>query len=86
MYLWRAHNTVNKRLKGRETEDPRFPKVQFPASYLCKDCNVGEENENLNRQVEDYLIKYYTNIRPLIDPTEQQLSGSADPAPSEFSS
>jgi thiol oxidase len=86
MYLWRAHNTVNKRLKGRETEDPKFPKLQFPAPYLCKNCNVGEANENQDRQVEDYLIKFYSNIRPLFDPTEQQLSASADPSTSEFSS
>lgn len=30
LWLWSAHNEVNKRLAGDETEDPEFPKVQFP--------------------------------------------------------
>nr|CDJ92431.1 Thioredoxin and Erv1 Alr domain containing protein [Haemonchus contortus] len=42
LYLWRAHNIVNARLQGRETEDPQFPKVQFPASFLCSDCTANE--------------------------------------------
>lgn len=82
LYLWRAHNVVNNRLKGRETEDPKYPKLQFPAPFLCKDCHVGEKTENNNRAVEDYLLKYYSNIRPLIDPTEQQLNSENN----EFSS
>jgi hypothetical protein len=59
LYLWRAHNVVNARLKGRETEDPKFPKLPFPAPFLCKDCHVGETNENINRLVEDYLVGPY---------------------------
>uniref|UniRef100_A0A915EBI0 Sulfhydryl oxidase n=1 Tax=Ditylenchus dipsaci TaxID=166011 RepID=A0A915EBI0_9BILA len=30
LWLWRAHNNVNKRLAGETSEDPKFPKQQFP--------------------------------------------------------
>ena len=29
LYLWKAHNIINARLKGRNTEDPQFPKAQI---------------------------------------------------------
>uniref|UniRef100_A0AC34QV21 Sulfhydryl oxidase n=1 Tax=Panagrolaimus sp. JU765 TaxID=591449 RepID=A0AC34QV21_9BILA len=64
LYLWRAHNIVNARLKGRDTEDPRFPKYQFPALFLCPQChsNKGRMNE---QEVHRYLIDYYSRIKPV---------------------
>ena len=64
LYLWRAHNIVNARLKGRDTEDPRFPKYQFPALFLCPDChsNKGRMSE---QEVQRYLLDYYSRIRPV---------------------
>lgn len=38
LWLWQAHNEVNGRLAGDSTEDPKFPKLQFPSSDLCVDC------------------------------------------------
>lgn len=38
LWLWEAHNEVNDRLKGDETEDPEFPKIQFPTKESCKSC------------------------------------------------
>ncbi|UJR23754.1 hypothetical protein I4U23_026731 [Adineta vaga] len=35
LYLWKVHNHVNKRLRADVTEDPRYPKVQFPTKFLC---------------------------------------------------
>lgn len=73
MYLWRAHNIVNARLKGRDTEDPKYPKYQFPPLFLCPNCHEdqGKLNEN---EVQSYLIKYYSNIKPIqMDPTQQAL-------------
>ncbi|KHJ75135.1 Erv1 / Alr family protein [Oesophagostomum dentatum] len=32
MWLWRVHNFVNKRLSGYHSDDPKFPKRQFPPS------------------------------------------------------
>ncbi|CAH1159163.1 unnamed protein product [Phyllotreta striolata] len=38
LWLWRAHNEVNERLSGDITEDPEFPKVQFPPRANCEKC------------------------------------------------
>ncbi|KAE9554184.1 hypothetical protein FO519_002605 [Halicephalobus sp. NKZ332] len=64
LYLWRAHNIVNARLKGRDTEDPRFPKYQFPPLFLCPEChsNKGRMSE---QEVQRYLLDYYSRIRPV---------------------
>ena len=40
LYLWRVHNSVNQRLHGDLTEDPKHPKVQFPTQELCTSCRV----------------------------------------------
>ncbi|CAD5229762.1 unnamed protein product [Bursaphelenchus okinawaensis] len=67
LYLWRAHNIVNARLKGRDTEDPKYPKVQFPASFLCPECKVGGDQEKDEETTKQYLLNYYSNIRPVVD-------------------
>jgi thiol oxidase len=42
LWLWRKHNEVNGRLAGRqESEDPLFPKTQYPPIDVCPDCNIG---------------------------------------------
>lgn len=65
MYLWRAHNNVNARLSGKTaSEDPQYPKVQFPPGFLCKDCNVDSDQERDDQAVQKYLLEYYSNIRP----------------------
>nr|CAH7763341.1 unnamed protein product [Callosobruchus chinensis] len=35
LWLWTAHNEVSKRLAGDDTEDPEFPKQQFPLKERC---------------------------------------------------
>jgi len=59
LWLWKAHNKVNKRLKGTLSEDPGFPKTQFPTDTQCSDCylkeNVFDESEVLQ-----YLLKMYS--------------------------
>uniref|UniRef100_A0A0N4Z0J0 Sulfhydryl oxidase n=1 Tax=Parastrongyloides trichosuri TaxID=131310 RepID=A0A0N4Z0J0_PARTI len=63
LWLWRAHNNVNRRLSGEASEDPMFPKRQFPNSEICPKCIINEsdgtydENETLQ-----YLLTYYRNI------------------------
>lgn len=42
LWLWSAHNEVNKRLSGDETEDPEFPKLQFPSN--CDECRRAQSN------------------------------------------
>ncbi|XP_051003579.1 sulfhydryl oxidase 1 [Acomys russatus] len=46
LWLWTSHNRVNARLSGALSEDPHFPKVQWPPRELCAACH----NE-LNGQV-----------------------------------
>lgn len=38
LWLWRAHNQVNRRLAGDATEDPEFPKIQYPSQQTCPQC------------------------------------------------
>lgn len=42
LWLWSAHNDVNKRLSGDQTEDPEFPKLQFPSN--CDECRKAQSN------------------------------------------
>lgn len=71
MYLWHAHNLVNARLKGHETEDPEYPKFQFPPAFLCPTCrstnsNITTNNKEFNdKNLPEYLIKYYSKIKPI---------------------
>jgi thiol oxidase len=64
LYLWRAHNRVNDHLHGEPTEDPQFTKYQFPPSFLCEDCKDGDGEEFKVDNVKEFLIGYYTNIKP----------------------
>lgn len=40
LWLWSAHNEVNRRLAGDATEDAEFPKNQYPVEQICKRCYV----------------------------------------------
>lgn len=63
MYLWRAHNIVNYRLKNTSTEDPQYVKYQFPPTFLCPLCQTGGYFRG--RQVRNFLLRYYTSIYPI---------------------
>ncbi|XP_059268690.1 sulfhydryl oxidase 1 [Mustela nigripes] len=39
LWLWSSHNKVNNRLAGAASEDPHFPKVQWPPRELCAACH-----------------------------------------------
>ncbi|NP_001166479.1 sulfhydryl oxidase 1 precursor [Cavia porcellus] len=39
LWLWTSHNRVNARLAGAPSEDPQFPKVQWPPPELCSACH-----------------------------------------------
>eukprot|EP00928_Gymnodinium_smaydae_P032113 TRINITY_DN23342_c0_g1_i1.p1 TRINITY_DN23342_c0_g1~~TRINITY_DN23342_c0_g1_i1.p1 ORF type:complete len:471 (+),score=52.82 TRINITY_DN23342_c0_g1_i1:91-1503(+) len=41
LWLWKAHNAVNRRLAGDATEDPKWPKRQFPSRTACANCWNG---------------------------------------------
>ncbi|KAE8582348.1 hypothetical protein XENTR_v10020090 [Xenopus tropicalis] len=62
LWLWRKHNAVNNRLSGAPSEDPKFPKVQWPTSDLCSACHGqtggGTQSWNEN-EVLSFLKRYY---------------------------
>ncbi|CAF3326317.1 unnamed protein product [Rotaria socialis] len=64
IYLWKVHNSVNKRLQGQITEDPKHPKVQFPNRYLCTTCksiNNSQNNDDYDiSKTIDFLLDYYS--------------------------
>lgn len=71
LWLWDAHNEVNRRLAGDETEDPSFPKVQFPTEEMCQAChnpnpdfsstslghNRSEQTDSWNRDEVLYYLR-----------------------------
>ncbi|XP_074454513.1 sulfhydryl oxidase 1 [Larus michahellis] len=42
LWLWSHHNEVNARLAGGDTEDPNFPKLQWPPPDMCPQCHKEE--------------------------------------------
>lgn len=46
LWLWAAHNEVNQRLAGDATEDPKFPKIQFPSASSCTQCYKQPESHS----------------------------------------
>jgi thiol oxidase len=58
LWLWEAHNVVNARIKGDDTEDPEYPKYQFPTKFLCPEC-VQEDNSWKTDEVLKYLKRMY---------------------------
>ncbi|KAF5778592.1 putative thiol oxidase [Helianthus annuus] len=73
LWLWTAHNEVNKRLKNAEeslkTSDPKFPKTIWPTKRLCPTCynnhNQNEESSSIDwnhDEVFKFLSSYYGNM------------------------
>ncbi|XP_016938296.3 sulfhydryl oxidase 1 [Drosophila suzukii] len=58
LWLWAAHNEVNQRIAGDTTEDPKFPKIQFPSPDNCPTCR-NNNSEWQNDEVLKYLKTLY---------------------------
>jgi len=65
VWLWEAHNKVNKRVAEQEKTfggDPSFPKVQWPTKQLCPGCYkegwLGGEGHG-HTETYQYLLRYY---------------------------
>ncbi|CAG9532927.1 unnamed protein product [Cercopithifilaria johnstoni] len=62
MWLWMTHNIVNKDIAGEASEDPFFPKQQFPPASLCPQCR--KQNGEFDAEaVLDFMINYYSNLK-----------------------
>lgn len=68
LWLWEAHNKVNKRLMKEEasleTGDPKFPKTIWPPKQLCSSCYLSKSSKNGqiewdNDEVFKFLVSYY---------------------------
>lgn len=68
LWLWRAHNQVNKRLAGDATEDAAYPKIQFPSPATCASCRDRAENWELP-EVLRFLKELYSaqNVTRSVD-------------------
>lgn len=60
MWLWEAHNQVNERLSGDSTDDPEFPKIQYPSTEMCSDCKT--ESQWNRERVKEYLMHQYKTV------------------------
>ncbi|XP_027543735.1 sulfhydryl oxidase 2 [Neopelma chrysocephalum] len=80
LWLWEKHNVVNNRLAGDLTEDPKFPKVQWPTPDICPACH--EEIKGLHSWNEEQVLKFlkshYNSDNILYKYTESQ-TDSSDP-------
>lgn len=61
LWLWKAHNEVNKRLAGDRTEDPQYPKIQFPSEKNCPKCRNADDTWN-EPEVLIYLQHVYNSL------------------------
>lgn len=70
LWLWSRHNRVNNRLAGALSEDPYFPKIQWPSPEMCSVCHTvkvnGDHKWDLD-QVLAFLTSYFSNTSILTD-------------------
>lgn len=86
LWLWRTHNSVNKRLAGDLSEDPAHPKVQYPPRKLCTLCyKSGSSTEFNEPEVFKFLLDRYQADSIVADGTQVR-SSSIDSAKSSVNS
>ena len=56
LWLWRAHNRVNKRLQDAVSSDPQHPKIQFPSQEQCPHCRAAKTDTNSEIQWDENAI------------------------------
>ncbi|XP_012287341.1 sulfhydryl oxidase 1 [Orussus abietinus] len=61
LWLWRAHNEVNRRLSSEESKDPGRMKVQYPLDIHCPRCRFDNRTWN-EVEVLGYLKRKYSTI------------------------
>uniref|UniRef100_A0A8C6NLW6 Sulfhydryl oxidase n=1 Tax=Nothobranchius furzeri TaxID=105023 RepID=A0A8C6NLW6_NOTFU len=64
LWLWFRHNQVNNRISGDLSEDPFFPKIQWPSPETCPACHtVNEKREHKwsKDEVLSFLLSHYSS-------------------------
>ena len=69
LWLWRAHNEVNERLSGDETEDPEHKKIQYPAAKHCPKCKLPDGKWDETEVLKYLKTKYgsHTDLEGISD-------------------
>ncbi|KAM9761419.1 sulfhydryl oxidase 1 [Menidia menidia] len=70
LWLWSSHNRVNNRIAGALSEDPLFPKIQWPSPDMCPACHAVKDNgeHKWNKdQVLSFLTSYFSSSSILTD-------------------
>jgi len=76
LWLWKAHNKVNARLKGESSEDPQAPKIQFPDVETCVSCRIeGNQAAWHYLNVKRFLKNHYRNILAMEGGANEGLGG-----------
>ncbi|KAL3047897.1 hypothetical protein OYC64_021959 [Pagothenia borchgrevinki] len=57
LWLWSRHNRVNNRVAGALSEDPNFPKIQWPSPEMCPGCHSLKENGE-HRWIQDQVLPF----------------------------
>ncbi|CAH1787524.1 unnamed protein product, partial [Owenia fusiformis] len=80
LWLWRSHNKANKRLHGDPSEDPVFPKIQFPSVKDCPHCRKStiEQSDvpkwNDEEEILDFLEDFYSPEKIIMDVENYQIA------------
>ncbi|KAJ8277767.1 hypothetical protein GJAV_G00079640 [Gymnothorax javanicus] len=75
LWLWSRHNRVNNRLAGALSEDPSFPKVQWPPPDLCPHCHTVKKNGEHSWNTDEvlyFLRQYFSSEHILRDYLEDE--------------
>ncbi|XP_043067591.1 sulfhydryl oxidase 1-like [Drosophila bipectinata] len=78
LWMWEAHNEINRHLAGGSLEDPLFPKKQFPTAKSCPDCktnHVWDRKKVLNHLKDIYAMEKLSKLnlihRPPVPPQKE---------------
>ncbi|WAR31291.1 QSOX1-like protein [Mya arenaria] len=75
LWLWQAHNKANARLRGDITEDPKYPKLQFPPKTLCPECQ-SDTGVFIKSHVFDFFVKFYGKSAIILESDDSFQTGS----------
>lgn len=68
LWLWEAHNVVNKRLKSSISSDPVYPKVMFPSYKVCPFCYKLVQ-DTVSASIMESVKSTSTRIQPSFNDT-----------------
>ncbi|XP_026161129.1 sulfhydryl oxidase 1 [Mastacembelus armatus] len=75
LWLWSRHNLVNNRLAGALSEDPNFPKIQWPSPEMCPACHAVKANGDhswIQKEVLPFVLSYFSSSSILTDYLEDE--------------